>query len=46
MPAWLAGARTDEVWQLVVFLRALPAMSPRTFRQLALGSVRFGHGPG
>ncbi len=36
MPAWPAEGRDDEVWQLVAFLRALPKMSPETFRALAI----------
>lgn len=36
MPSWPADRRDDEMWQLVAFLRALPTMSPKTFRQLAV----------
>ena len=36
MPSWPADGRDDEVWQLVAFLRALPSMSPETFRSLAV----------
>ena len=36
MPSWPADRRDDEIWQLVAFLRALPTMSPQTFRALAL----------
>ncbi|NIJ08444.1 cytochrome c553 [Sphingomonas vulcanisoli] len=38
MPSWPADRRDDEIWQLVAFLRALPKMSPETFRQLAVVS--------
>ena len=36
MPSWPADRRDDEVWHLVAFLRALPTMSPATFRKLAV----------
>ncbi len=36
MPSWPADGRDDEVWHLVAFLRALPTMTPQTFRALAL----------
>ena len=36
MPSWPADRRDDEVWHLVAFLRALPTMSPDTFRKLAV----------
>ena len=36
MPSWPADGRDDEVWHLVAFLRALPGMSPETFRSLAI----------
>jgi cytochrome c553 len=36
MPSWPADRRDDEIWQLVAFLRAVPTMSPDTFRQLAV----------
>lgn len=36
MPSWPADGRDDEVWHLVAFLRALPKMSPETFRSLAI----------
>ncbi|NRQ17459.1 c-type cytochrome [Ensifer sesbaniae] len=35
MPAWPTQARDDEVWAMVVFLRALPAMDATTYRRLA-----------
>lgn len=38
MPSWPADRRDDEIWQLVAFLRAMPAMSPATFRRLAVVS--------
>ena len=39
MPAWPAQARDDEVWAMVAFLRELPAMAPKTYRQLAYGDA-------
>ncbi len=36
MPSWPADRRDDEIWLLVAFLRAVPTMSPDTFRQLAV----------
>jgi cytochrome c553 len=36
MPSWPADRRDDEIWQLVAFLRALPTMTPETFRNLAV----------
>ncbi len=36
MPSWPANGREDEVWHMVAFLRALPHMSPETFRTLAI----------
>ncbi|MBJ6122965.1 c-type cytochrome [Sphingomonas mollis] len=36
MPAWPAERRDDEIWHLVAFLRAMPRMSPDTFRRLAV----------
>lgn len=38
MPSWPADRRDDEIWQLVAFLRAVPTMSPDTFRRLAVVS--------
>lgn len=37
MPAWPAANRDDEVWAMVAFLQALPAMTEQRYRQLALG---------
>lgn len=37
MPAWPAPQRDDEVWAIVAFLQALPGMSERRYRELALG---------
>lgn len=37
MPAWPSQARDDEVWAMVAFLRDLPAMDQRTYRDLAYG---------
>lgn len=35
MPAWPAVARTEEVWDMVAFLRRLPDMTPEAYRRLA-----------
>jgi cytochrome c553 len=40
MPAWAAQQRDDEVWALVAFLRRLPALDARGYRDLALGGVQ------
>ena len=40
MPAWAAQQRDDEVWALVAFLRRLPALDPRGYRDLALGDLQ------
>ncbi|UIJ71902.1 c-type cytochrome [Aurantimonas sp. HBX-1] len=40
MPAWPALDRDDEVWAQVAFLRALPAMTPQIYADLALGGAR------
>jgi cytochrome c553 len=37
MPAWPTQERDDEVWAMVAFLRALPQMDARTYRELAIG---------
>lgn len=37
MPGWLAVERADEVWPVVAFLKALPAMSAAQYRILAMG---------
>jgi cytochrome c553 len=37
MPAWPTQQRDDEVWAMVAFLRTLPRMDPRTYRELAIG---------
>lgn len=34
MPAWPSQRRDDEVWAMVAFLRALPAMRPAEYRRL------------
>jgi cytochrome c553 len=39
MPAWIALDRDDEIWSMVAFLRALPAMSAERYRALAFGDV-------
>ncbi len=46
MPSWPADRRDDEIWQLVAFLRAIPTMSPATFRKLAVVSHDTGAGAG
>ncbi len=38
MPSWPADRRDDEIWHMVAFLRAVPTMSPDTFRKLAVVS--------
>lgn len=37
MPAWPSDRRDDEVWAMAAFLRQLPRLEPRQFRQLAWG---------
>jgi cytochrome c553 len=37
MPAWPTQDRDDEVWAMVVFLRALPSMDAAAYRDLAFG---------
>ncbi|MBS7539593.1 c-type cytochrome [Ancylobacter lacus] len=37
MPAWIALGREDEVWDMVAFLKALPAMDDAAYRRAALG---------
>lgn len=39
MPAWISLSRDDEVWAMVAFLRALPAMDEATYRDLAFGEA-------
>ncbi|MCK0207950.1 c-type cytochrome [Starkeya koreensis] len=39
MPAWLAPQRSDEVWAMVAFLRALPQMSGEDYRRAAFGQA-------
>ncbi|WP_152047073.1 c-type cytochrome [Aureimonas psammosilenae] len=39
MPSWATQERPDEVWAMVAFLRALPDMTPETYRELALGGA-------
>ncbi|HEX4893021.1 MAG TPA: c-type cytochrome [Hyphomicrobiaceae bacterium] len=39
MPAWVALERDDEVWAVVAFLSALPALTPDQYRAAALGNV-------
>ena len=36
MPAWPTANRDDEIWAMVAFLQALPAMSEQRYRELAL----------
>jgi cytochrome c553 len=40
MPAWPAPERTDEVWAMVAFLRELPSLDARKYRELAEGSAK------
>jgi len=39
MPAWLAPQRADEIWTMVAFLRALPSLTPASYRGLAFGDT-------
>jgi cytochrome c553 len=39
MPAWPAPQRADEIWAMVAFLRALPALTPESYRELARGGT-------
>lgn len=39
MPAWMAPQRPDEVWAMVAFLRALPAMPAHEYRERAFGAT-------
>lgn len=38
MPAWATQRRDDEVWALVAFLKALPALDVRGYARLAFGA--------
>ena len=40
MPAWAAQQRDDEVWAMVAFLRRLPTLDVKGYRDLALGELR------
>jgi cytochrome c553 len=40
MPGWAAQRRDDEVWALVAFLRKLPSLDARGYRDLAMGEVQ------
>lgn len=40
MPAWATQQRDDEVWALVAFLRRLPALDEKGYRDLALGNMQ------
>jgi cytochrome c553 len=40
MPGWVAPEREDEVWAVVAFLKRLPTLDARSYRDLALGGVR------
>jgi cytochrome c553 len=40
MPGWAAQQRDDEVWALVAFLRKLPSLDARGYRDLAMGEVQ------
>jgi cytochrome c553 len=39
MPAWTAPTRDDEVWAVVAFLRRLPQLGEKGYRELALGKI-------
>lgn len=39
MPAWASQQRDDEIWALVAFLRILPGLDARAYRELALGGL-------
>jgi cytochrome c553 len=39
MPAWAAPQRADEIWAMVTFLRALPRLTPESYRDLAFGGT-------
>jgi cytochrome c553 len=39
MPAWVAQERDDEVWAVVAFLKRLPNLDAKSYRELALGAV-------
>lgn len=34
MPSWPTGARSDEVWSMVAFVRLLPKMDAKTYRDM------------
>lgn len=40
MPSWVALEREDEIWAVVAFLKRLPTLDVRGYRDLALGGVR------
>jgi len=45
MAAWSKGGMTDpDIWDLVAFLQALPALSPAQYRQLVTASGGHTHG--
>ena len=46
MPGWVAQERDDEVWAVVAFLRRLPGLDARRYRELALGQVDIAHTSG
>ena len=37
MPGWIVPSRSDEIWSVVAFLRAMPELSPEAYRVLAHG---------
>ena len=39
MPGWVAPEREDEIWAVVAFLKRLPTLDARSYRDLALGGV-------
>jgi cytochrome c553 len=39
MPAWIAQQRDDEVWAVVAFLKRLPRLDVKSYRELALSGL-------
>src|SRR5690606_38859836 len=46
MPGWAETRRHDEIWSVVAFLRVMPTLSPRAYRQLAYGEEAALRAPG
>ncbi len=40
MPGWVALERDDEIWAVVAFLKLLPTLDAKGYRDLALGNIR------